>query len=106
MNEAIIDTGIIVTYVLLGLAALSAVLFSIYHLIMQFKKAKGALIGFAVLIIVLLIGYSMATNEVYEGFAVSPNASQWIGGGINATMILIGLGIVAAIYTEVSKLVR
>jgi hypothetical protein len=45
----------------------------------------------------------MATNELYEGFSVSPFASQLIGGGINATMILVGLAFLAAVYTEVAK---
>jgi hypothetical protein len=106
MNEAVIDTAIVVTYILLGIAAISAVVFPIFHLITNFKRAKGALIGVVVLAVVLLIGYSLSTDEVYAGFNVTPAQSQWIGGAIKATMILVGLAVVAAVYTEISKLVR
>lgn len=106
MSETVINTGIIVTYILLGVAAVTAVIFPIFQLITNFKKAKAALIGVVILAVVLLLGYSLSTNEVYEGFAVSPTQSQWIGGGIKATMILIGMALVAAVYTEVSKLFR
>lgn len=106
MNEQLIDTAIYVTYVLFGLAALAALVFPLVYLITDLKKAKNALIGIVVLAIVLFVGYSMATNELYEGFAVGPNASQWIGGGINATIMLVGLAFLAAVYTEVAKIFK
>jgi hypothetical protein len=108
MNDAVIDTGLIAAYILLGVAALAAILFSIYHLVLNFKKAKGALFGMLFLVVVFLIGYSLATSEVYADVAVpvGAGASKIIGGGIITTMMLIGLAIIAAVYTEVSKLFR
>lgn len=106
MNENIIDIGIIVTFILIGLAAAAVVLSAIYHLITNFKSARGGLVGLAVLVIILFISYSVSTNEAYEALDVGPTASQWIGGGITATMVLIGLAIVAAVFTEVYKLFR
>lgn len=107
MNESVINTAIIVTYVLLGLAALFAILGPLVQLFTNFKKARTALIGIASLVIVILIGYGLSTNEIYDGVNyVGPTGSQWIGGGIRATMILIGMGVVAAVFTEIYKLVR
>ena len=108
MSDAVINTGLIAAYVLLGIAALAAILFSIYHLVLNFKKAKGALIGMLALVVVFLIGYFMATSEIYPNVAVPVGAaaSKIIGGGIITTMMLIGLAIIAAVYTEVSKLFR
>jgi hypothetical protein len=106
MNETVIDTALVAAYILIGIAAIAAVIFPIFHLAMDFKKAKGALIGVLVLAAILFLGYSLATDEVYQGFAVSPNASQWIGGGIIATFILIGLAFLAAVYNEISKFFR
>jgi hypothetical protein len=106
MNETVIDTAIVVTYILLGIAALTAVIFPIFQLITNFKRAKGALLGVVVLAVVLLIGYGLSTDEVYAGFNVTSTQSQWIGGAIKATMILVGMAVVAAVYTEISKLVR
>ncbi len=101
MNETLINAGIIVAYILVGLAALAAVVGPIVQLFSNFKKAKSAMVGIVVLAAVLLLGYSLATDEVYD--TVGPVASQWIGGGIKSTMILIGMALVAAVYTEVAK---
>ncbi len=106
MNENIIDIAIIVTYVLAGLAAAAIVLSAIFHLITNFKSARGGLIGLAVLILILFFSYSISSNEAYEAMNVGPTVSQWVGGGITATMILIGLAFVAAIFTEVLKFFR
>jgi hypothetical protein len=103
INDTVINTAIIAAYILFGLAAIAAIIGPLFQLITNFKKARNALIGIVVLALVIFIGYSMATNELYEGFSVSPFASQLIGGGINATMILVGLAFLAAVYTEVAK---
>jgi hypothetical protein len=101
MNESIINASIIVAYVLLGLAALVAIVGPIIQLFSNFKGARTALMGIVILVVILFIGYSMSTNETYEN--AGPVVSQWIGGGIRGTMILIGLAILAAVYTEVAK---
>ncbi|MFN3555199.1 MAG: hypothetical protein ACK4VN_04465 [Bacteroidales bacterium] len=106
MNDAVINTGIIVAYALLGIAAVTAIIFPVFQLIVNFKKAKAALIGIGALAVVLFIGFGLSTNEVYEGFAVTSTQSQWIGGGIYATFILAGIALVAAVFTEVWKLIR
>lgn len=106
MNETVIDVAIVATFVLLGIATISAVAFPIFHMITNIKKAKGALIGFVVLAVILFVGYSLSTDEVYEGFNITPFQSQVIGGSIIATMILALLAVGAIIYTEISKLFK
>lgn len=104
-----INIGLVMGYVLLGLSALGVIFFSIYQLIVNFKKAKGALIGIIALVAVFLIGYAMGTSELYLDVAIpvsSETISRIIGGGIYATFIFIGLAIIATIYSEVSKLFR
>lgn len=104
MNESVINLGMYVTYGLLIIAALTAVIFPIIQMFWNFRKSIPALIGVAALVIIVLISYSVSTNEVYEN--AGPNVSQWVGGGITATMVLIGLAVVSAIFTEVYKLFR
>jgi hypothetical protein len=108
MSDALINTGLIVTYILLGIAALAAILFSIFHLVLNFKKAKTALFGILFLLVIFFIGYALATSEVYPNVAVPVGAaaSKIIGGGIITTMMLIGLAFIAAVFNEVSKLFR
>ncbi len=104
MNESLINIGMYVTYGLLGLAALSAILFSIFHMFGNIRKAIPALIGLGALLVVILFSYSISTSEAYPD--ATPTVSQWIGGGITATMILIGLGLLAAVFTEIYKYFR
>lgn len=106
MNDALVNTAIYVAYFLVGVAVLAVIVFSVLHLITNFKKAKGALLGMGVLVAILLISFGISSNEAYEAHNVGSYASQWIGGGIKATFILIGLAFAAAVYTEVSKLFR
>ena len=104
MNESVINIGMFVTYGLLGIAALTAIIFPVIQMFWNFRKAIPALIGIGVLVVIVLFSYAISTNEVYEN--AGPNVSQWVGGGITATMILVGMCIVAAVFTEVYKLFR
>jgi hypothetical protein len=113
MNDIIIHIGIYVTYGLLGIAAIAAVVFPIIHFVKDFRKAKGTLIGLAILLVVLLFSWGisssspMAIDQGTQGtILVSSAVSKLVGGGIVATFALIILGLVAAVYTEVSKLFK
>lgn len=81
-----------------------AIIFPLYHLAVDFSKAKGALLG--VLAIGLLFGLSfvVSDNEVlasYEKFKITPFLSQFIGSSLVMNYIL-GVGvIVIAILGEV-----
>ncbi len=104
MNDTVLNIGMYVTYALVAVAALSAVIFPVIFFVQDFRKAKRTLLGLVVLATILLISYAVSTNEVYEN--AGPVASQWIGGGITATMVLIGLGLATAVFTEVYKFFR
>ena len=104
MNESVIDIGMYVTYGLLVVAALAAIVASIIQMAGNFRKAIPALIGIAALVIIVLISYSTSTSEAYEN--ASPAVSQWVGGGIKATITLIGLALISAVFTEVYKYFR
>ncbi len=104
MNEGVINIAMYVTYGLLAIAALAAIIFSLFHMFGNLRKAVPTFIGIGALLVIVLISYASATSEPYEN--ATPVVSQWVGGGINATFFLIGLGFVAAIFTEVSKYFR
>lgn len=104
MNDTLINIGIFVTYALIVVALLSTVFFAVFHMVRNFRKAKGALVGILILVAIILFSYAISTNEVYP--TAGPVVSKWVGGGITATFILAGLAILAAVYTEVSKLFK
>ncbi|HSV76299.1 MAG TPA: hypothetical protein VLH37_04625 [Bacteroidales bacterium] len=106
MSDTLISIGLYVTYFLVVLAVVSTVLFGVTQIVRNFKKAKGALVGMIVLVVIVVIAFAISTGEPYPAFGVGPNASRWIGAGITTTFILAGLGLVAAVYTEVSKMFK
>lgn len=106
MNETVIDIGMYVTYGLVAIAAVTAILFPIFFFIQDIRKAKKAILAIVFLGAVVLVSFLLSSNEPYEAFNVTETTSQWIGAGITATMILIGLGLVAAVFTEVYKFFR
>lgn len=106
MNELLINIGIYVTYGLLVIAVLASVAFPIIQFVQDIRKAKGTLIGLGVLLFVLLISWAFASSAPFEEHNVGSAVSKLIGGGIIATFMLIVIGLAAAIYTEVSKLIK
>lgn len=106
MNETIINIGIYVTYFLIAVAVILTVFFSIFHIVQNLGKAKGALLGILFLVVIFVIAYFLSTSEVYPKFNIGPTASKWIGAGILSTFILIGLALVTVVYAEVAKLFK
>ncbi len=104
MSENLIDIGMYITYGLLAIAAATSIIFPIIHFAKDISKAKGTLVGIAILAGVVLIAYLISSSEPYEG--VSAMASRWISAGITSVFFLAGLAILAAIFTEVVKLFR
>lgn len=104
MSENLIDIGMYVAYGLLGLAALTAVVFPVIHIIKDIRKAKSPLVGLLILAVIVLIAFLISTGEPYEG--VSTAASRWISTGITTTFFLAGLAILAAVFAEVVKIFK
>lgn len=97
---------IYVTYFLIGIAALSAVLFPIYFIISNPQKAKGTFISVGVLLAVFAISFLLSKPETGEFFVkngISPLQARLIGSGIIATYIFLAGGLVMALYAEVSR---
>lgn len=101
MSDSIINAGIIATYILLGIATLVAIVGPVIQLIGNSKGFLPTILGIVGISAVLFVGYVMASNETYEG--ISPFASQAIGGSIIATMILIVLAVLSAVFIEIAK---
>ena len=100
---------IIWSYLLLGIAAVAAVLFPIIYLVQNPKKAKGALFSVAGLLVIFGISYLIASDAVlnsYEKYDIDAAISRRVGMGLIA-MYILGFGAVGAIiYSAVSRLIK
>lgn len=107
MEQDFVDIMIIVSYALLGLAALAAIILPMINAIGNPKSLVTGAIGLAVILVIFGIGYSFAGSEVtatYSKFGIESGMSKYIGGIINTTYILIVVAIVGIVFTEISKI--
>jgi len=97
-------------YVLLGIATVLSIVFSIMNMAKNPKKAKNALIGIAGVFVICILGYVMAGDDVitdFSGEVVADSAtSKKSGGGLVATYILLIGAIGTIVFAEVSKLFK
>jgi len=107
MEQDFVDIMIIVSYALLGLAALAAIILPLINAIGNPRSLVTGAIGVVVILVIFGIGYSFAGSEVtatYSKFGIESGMSKYIGGIINTTYILIVVAIVGIAFTEISKI--
>ncbi len=91
-NQGILSGFITLALVVLAIAAISAVLFSLVNLVSNPDKLKKALISFGVFALIMLIGYFMSSGQeqtLSNGDILTATQSQMIEGAIKAFYILI-----------------
>lgn len=107
-----ISEGLMLTwcYILMAIAAATAIIFPILTMAQNPKKAKNALIGIVGLVVVCLIGYFMASGDDYyaaNGELLADAASaKKSEAGLIAFYIMAAVSIGAVIYAEVSKMFK
>ena len=103
-SESTINILLIISYVLMAVSLLGAIIFPLYHMVTDFSKAKGALVGLLGVVILFGVSFVLSGNEVlpaYEKFNITPFLSQFIGSSLVMNYIL-GVGvIVIALLGEV-----
>jgi len=97
-------------YLLLAIAAITAIVFPIISMAKDPKKAVNALIGIGVLLLVCAIGYALADAKEYVDYdgnlladAASSRKSE---AGLIAFYILGAAAIGSVIFSEVSKMLK
>jgi hypothetical protein len=106
MSDVTVNILLIVTYVLLGIGALGAIIFPIITMLGDLQKAKRTLVGVGSVGVVFLLSYMLSGNEVLDSYVkynVTETSSQMIG-AVLIMMYLLGAGaIVLAIIGEIYK---
>jgi formate-dependent nitrite reductase membrane component NrfD len=107
------DYGIGLSYILLGLAVVGAILSSVLGIARNPGGLKQAGIGIGVFAVVFGIAYFMSSDSVPQTSlspevmeTITPSVSKWVGTGLYAFYILFLAAIAAAVYSEVSKLFK
>ena len=96
-------------YTLFGIGAITAVIFPIITMAKNPAGAKSALIGVGALLLVFVLAYAMAGNEMtdkYAEFISGPEASKRVSMGLIAFYILSIGAILATVISGFSKLFK
>lgn len=105
MESFFVNILIPLTYVLILIALVAAVGLSIFNSLKDPKGAKKGLAGLGVLVVILLISYFTASGDFtfngIEKFEISESGIKLVGAGINATFILLVVGVVSLVASEV-----
>lgn len=105
LQSSIIDPFITFTKVVLGIATIAAVVFSIFNLLKNPKALKKSLLMIAVLVVLLLIAYLPASDAVVTNVtgdvleqSKNPSVSKWVSGLISFTGYLGLFGLVVIVW--------
>jgi hypothetical protein len=96
-------------YALFVIGAAAAIIFPIIHMAKNPSGAKSALFGLLALVVVFVIAYVLAGDEMlpkYEGFIDGPEESKLVSTGLIAFYILAAGAIIATITSGIFKLAK
>ncbi len=111
MSEPIAtETILIWAYVLVGLAAASAVIFPLIRMVANPKNAKKSLIGLAGIAVIVFIAWQFSSDEVLnlttEHPDNVPHVLKMAGTQLGTMYILLILAILSIFYTEIRSLFK
>jgi len=104
--ETLINIGIILTYLMVGFAALTAIGFGVKKMMSNPENAKKTLYTIGGLLAVLLFSYIIASDEVlgsFEKYGITESTSKKVGVGLITFYLLIFGAIASVLYAELSK---
>lgn len=112
LEEPVITTAFLnYAKVLLVITVAITVIFAIINVIINPKGIKVALVSIVVGAIIIVIAYLMADDTVlhmphYDGKDNVPGTLKFIDTGLVSTYFLLGLAVLAIIYSSVSRLFK
>lgn len=104
--QALVNIGIILTYIMIIAGAIAALYFGVMKLISNTENAKKTIYTIGGLFIVFIFSYLIASNEVlpsFEKYNITPAVAKQVGMGLNVFYLLGLAGIGAIIFAEFSK---
>ena len=106
-NQGILSGFITLALVVLAIATISAVAFSLVNLVSNLGKLKKSLISVGVFAVILILGYVMSSGEervLTDGSTLTAAQSQMIEGAIKSFYILILLAAGLMLFFGVKKM--
>jgi len=107
--EQVVNIGLIISYIMIIVGGLSAIILPLMNSLKNPKTLVFTLGGLGALLILFLIGYGLAGDEVnanYLRYGVDSGISKVVGGALIA-MYLTGIAaLIGIVVTEFSKMIK
>ncbi|CAH1001672.1 hypothetical protein LEM8419_02578 [Neolewinella maritima] len=119
-DTGIFDFGITISVVLIGLAFLVAIIFGVVQMIDNPKGSLKGIAGLVALVLIMFIGYSMASGEVNDPeianaitkfetsqeASISPGNLKFISGSIVTALIMLALAVLTLVVFGIRGLFK
>ena len=111
MSDFLINGGLILTYIMIGVAALAAIVYPIMFLAKNPSKGKNALMGVGGLLLIAVVSYILASSDIMtfpgsEKFGMTEASTKRVGMGLITFYVLSVGAILAVLYAELGKLFK
>ncbi len=110
MSSAVIEFGLYLTYILIGVAILAGIVLPLINALNNPKALKTIGFGLAGLLIIFGLGWALSSYDVVSANAaeqgLDSSGVKLIGGVITMMYILFGVAVVGIVVTEVSKIFK
>jgi len=104
MEEILINIGLILAYLMIAFAALTAIGFGVKKMMLKTNNSKKTLYTIGGLVVIFIIAYLLASDETFGGGApITPATAKKVGMGIISFYILAIGAIGSVLYAELSK---
>lgn len=107
MEDSFVNIALYVSYLLVILAALGAIILPLINALGNPKSLVKSLIGVGALVVLFLVSWAISGDEVtavYTKFDITSTSSRVIGGVLITTYLLMGVAILSIIYSEIRKI--
>ena len=103
-----VETGIYLTYVLIGVCVVGILGFSVMNIAKNPGGAKSALVGIGALALIFIITYVSSDGTdaatVFAEEGITEATSKRVGMGLGTFYVLTAVAILSIVYVEVSRL--
>jgi hypothetical protein len=111
MSDFLINGGLILTYIMIAVAALAAIVYPLVFLAKNPSKGKNALMGIGGLLFITVISYVLASGDIMtfpgsEKFGMTEASTKRVGMGLIVFYILSLGAIAAVLFAELGKLFK
>ncbi len=107
MENFVVNTGLIIAYILIAVGVLLAIVFPIINAISEPKTLVKSAIGLLGILIIYGIGYAISDGELNRKFidsgVTTETLSRMIGGALKMVYLLMFIAAAGIVYTEFNK---